>query len=161
MFPNGPQGFQFPLFPGMMFHQQPPQAIQPERPPVRIRVAMEYLSMLDHKTMPRAAASDAVCIELEKTPLVIEEEKARVVALKLLETYFEGKYELSKLEKETEKKQKEKSPLTDRITGAGMVLRCVGCGNRPAPTPTCVFCKGTGEILVFPTYSEPKEGEET
>lgn len=168
MFPMGPQhgnnpfSFSFPfLFPFQQRSDPPPR---PEIAPIRVRVAMEFLGMLDYKTMPRAAASDAVCIELETVVLEVEEKETRVKALKLLNSYFEGNYELSNLEKKAERERKEQekenAELKQRLGGAGMVLRCVGCGNRPAPIPTCQFCKGTGEILVFPTYKPPTEEAE-
>lgn len=153
--PNG-QPFMFP----MMIQHQPQQPNQPERAPIRVRTALEYLAMLDTKTMPRAAVSDATCIELDPVQLELEERETRVIALKLLNSYFEGKFQQTKQEKDIEA---QKNKPDERIKGPGMILRCVGCVDRRQlkPGEICQICKGTGEIIVFPTTSPVHGVEET
>ena len=151
MFMGGGQGM--PGFPVSFFMPQPHREPQqrPEIPPTRIRVALEVIHMLHYKEMDHGVPGDTpMCVDGKE--LHIEERETMFSALALLNTYFKGDYQASKEEKRIEKERKEKQ--SPPVKGPGMVLKCIGCGNRPHPLPNCLICKGTGDILVFSTLGD-------
>ncbi len=132
------------------FGWQPPASLAPAHsaaPPARVRFALELLQHLTHKTTSRAAANDISIEILPGQVLTREESLAQTNACRLLSDYFTGNLGPSEWEQRTE----ESDPPTRR---PGMIVRCFVCAPNP-PQATCVLCKGSGELLVFPV-AEPR-----
>lgn len=114
-----------------------------EQPPARVRVAVEFLQNLNFKTMDRIAVTDIEACCFDGDELSPTEECARDAACDLLTDYFMGKLKPSLWE---QKAISDKDPRS-----GGMVIRCMACGT--VVQQDCIFCKGTGSLLVFSTVS--------
>lgn len=115
------------------------------QPPARIRAAMEFLQNLSQKTMSEVAANDVGFETIDGQKLTTAEANAQASACHLLSDYFLGTLELDRWEK-TEIESKNR---TLHNCGPGTLLTCIVCGG--SPKPDCVFCRGMGHFLVFPT----------
>lgn len=138
------QYIQLPLQAIQTAPQQPPKRLLP---PVRIRVAMEYLAYTAIKQMKHAAAHGLGVEIISGQQLSKAESNARESAANLLNDYFNGKMETDPWEKgELEAENRRNA----RMMGgqAGAILRCIACGH--TPRENCPFCKGSGEVIMFP-----------
>ena len=108
-------------------------------------MAMEFLSMMTHKAMSRAAVSDIGIEVLPGQQLCDEEVSTQATACNLLSRYFAGKLTPDCWEKLRYEAMKQRVQQGGR---EGMVIRCIGCGHGPMPNPTCELCKGSGKIFV-------------
>jgi len=113
--------------------------------PARVRMALEFLSMMTHKTMSRAAVSDIGIEVLPWQDLCDEEVATQATACNLLSRYFAGKLTPDVWEKLRYDAMKQRVQQGGK---EGMVIRCIGCGHGPMPNPTCELCKGSGKIFV-------------
>ncbi len=91
--PGMPMPFPFP-FPGSMWGGSPPgMIIDNNEPPARVKIALEYLHSLTHKTMTRGMVNDVGFDTIEGQQLSIPELEAQSAACKMLTSYFKGKLE--------------------------------------------------------------------
>lgn len=131
---NGPQQ---PAFFPMAFPMPSAPALRDE-PPARIRMAVDFLALLIHKQMSRAAVNDISIEWAEGQKLIGSEIEAQIAACDLLTKYFEGKLRPDVFEKrETE--------------DLGAIIRCPGCfaqGN--ADGTVCDVCCGRGRVYIKP-----------
>ncbi len=136
-----------PFFMPIMQPQAPPSEILPYAlPPLRIRVALDFLNQLSAKMAVRAACSESQVIELDGQKLTTAEANAQASACNLLVDYFLGSLKPDRWEKEAfDRIQKEANPLN-----MGTIINCFSCSPNP-PKPSCKFCHGGGSVLVVPT----------
>jgi hypothetical protein len=123
----------------------PPQqreSVQPQAPPARVRVALEFLRDLTFKTMPKVAINDVAIEDVPLQKLTAEEEAAQDAACFLLSSYFNGRLQLNVQEKSELEQSK-------RADGPGVVMKCQLCYGGPI-NPGCALCKGSGNVIVFP-----------
>ncbi len=127
------------------------QLPEPQRPgdevPARVRLAMEYLSHCTMKTMVRGMANDVGFDTIEGQKLTEEESSAHGVACLLLQKYFRGCLKPSASEHLVLDAMEDKQD--DATSGSGMLMRCFSCAPNP-PRPECPFCRGQGEVIVYP-----------
>ncbi len=144
--------FQFVQIPVSALNQHQPQ--YPPRnmmPPVRIRMALEYLQYTTMKQMKQGAVTSMAIEFVNGQQLSKAEANARESAANLLSEYFSGKMEADQWEKGELDSEKVKSA---RLMGGqpGAILSCIACGTRRRPE--CPFCKGSGEVIMFPNKLE-------
>jgi hypothetical protein len=113
--------------------------------PARVRMAMEFLGMLTHKTMSRAAVSDIGIEVLPGQQLCDEEVATQATACNLLSRYFAGKLTPDCWEKLRYDAMKQRAQHGGR---EGIIIRCISCGHGPMPNPSCELCKGSGKVFV-------------
>ncbi len=144
--------FQFVAIPNFQ-QAQPAQPINQSRlyPPVRVRTAMEYLHYTVMKQLKRAAVNDISIEVIHGQQLSRAEMNARESAANLINDYFNGRVEADQWEQGELESTKEKSK---RLMGGstGAIMTCIACGHNPRPN--CAFCKGSGEVIMFPNKSE-------
>jgi hypothetical protein len=129
-----------------------------DTPPTRVLVAMEFLAFLSAKQQTRAA-SNAYQIELIKgLPLTTAESNAQASACNLLNDYFHGKVKSSP----SDKLQKE--VVLDILDGniasnqsSGKVIKCFACGFDQPPKANCIFCDGSGGLVVYSVVDRGNE----
>lgn len=139
--------FQFPMIPMPMMS---PHRSQDVLPPARVRAALEFLTDLTFKTMPRVAVNDISIEEIEGQRLSQHEARAQQNACNMLCDYFTGSLAPDFWERE---KIRLENANVNGMSGPGTVIRCLACSPGP-PRPDCHLCKGGGTILVFPTAEE-------
>lgn len=132
------------------FHEMLPFLVpQPDRrPPARITTALEFLRDLSFKTMDRAAISDVAIEVIPGSKLTDSEQNTRVAACSVLEDYFLGRLQ------PTQQEQLEQKKLEEDDSDVGGTMRCLACDPRIKPSPNCIYCKGSGFILVLPAPTE-------
>jgi hypothetical protein len=146
---------QFPFLPFPFPVPQGNTIIEPDRDiPQRIRVAMEFLQFLAHKTSPRIAVNEGTIEEFPGQKLQPFEINAQLNACELLSDYFKGNLKFDRYEKEQRRPPEfievEREDNSPPIMGPGNVIQCKVC--KPGKChPDCIFCKGSGSMLVFPT----------
>lgn len=127
---NGqPTGFFPMIFP---FQQAPAPK---DEPPARVRQAVEFLVLLTHKMMPRAAVNDLSIEWYEGQKLIGPEVEAQIAACDLLTRYFKGQFKADALEK--------KEPQD-----WGSAINCPICLGRI--NEDCEVCQGKGRVLIKP-----------
>lgn len=137
---NGPNGgMMFPFFMPQRQNQPPEE----KEPPMRVRIAMDYLRLLTHKTSDGAVPHGVGAEVIPGQKLVPAETAAQTAACELLKTYFHGELELDAWE---ERDQELKDTL-----GPGKLMSCLLCQSKNGPDPSCTLCRGAGTILVYPT----------
>lgn len=108
--------------------------------PGRVKLAVQFLQDLSHKTMDRAAVNDLSIEVIQGQKLKCPEENAQSAACNMLIAYFRGELEPDKYDHKTRENQ---SP--------GTILRCFICGGKGAVSSVpCELCKTSGTILVYP-----------
>lgn len=109
-----------------------------DEPPARIRLAVDFLALLIHKQMPRAAVNDISIEWAEGQKLIGSEVEAQIAACDLLTRYFEGKLRPDIFERqETE--------------DLGAIIRCPCCFAQAATDGTvCDVCEGRGRVFIKP-----------
>lgn len=128
--------------------QQPPED---REPPMRIRVAMDFLRLVTHKTSDGAVPHGVGAEHIEGQKLVPAETAAQTAACELLRNYFRGELKPDVWE-EKAKEEKKENPA-----GVGRLISCVLCSGKQRPDPDCVFCKGMGTLLIYPTSASGGE----
>lgn len=114
-----------------------------QSPPPRVKVAMDLIQFLSMKTMTKVFVNEVGFHPEEGQSLTTAEANAQATACNMLNDYFLGKMKITEWEKSSERK----------IEGTGTILQCFACA--PGPTKSsCKLCKGTGQLLVFPTSEE-------
>lgn len=118
--------------------------------PARVQMALSFLQDLNIKTMERIAANDVGFETVEGQKLVDEEVWAKNAACNLLRKYFDGSLRPNEWERLL-LRSGPKYPPNEK----GVLINCIQChGHYSPPRPDCVFCRGTGSLLVFPTASK-------
>jgi hypothetical protein len=113
-------------------------------PPVRVKMAMEYLRHTTIKTMTRIVANDMEIFESEGQDLTTAESNAQASAANAVNDYIKGTLELTEVEKED-------SRFNVVPKGkVGMYMKCFACFPPGPPNSNCSVCEGYGHILVFP-----------
>lgn len=136
-----------PWMPWMQQGEQPQQQYMPDLiVPARVHQAMDFLALISQKTQQRAAASENQIELIDGQKLCGEEENARDSACVCLAKYFDGKLQPDVWEKLRYEFMRKRVEMAGR---EGSILRCISCGSRPIPNPSCELCKGTGRIMVM------------
>ena len=151
-FPMGfnPYGFFFPQpVPQETMQNGPPDLIVPKR----VAVALEFLTQMSFKQMPRAVANEHQLEVLDPPSLSQEETATQDAALQLLTRYFDGKLEHDPWEnlRYSYINKRTQNNLIDP-EAEGSLLRCLVCSSLPSPSPSCPLCKGSGKIITFPVF---------
>jgi hypothetical protein len=118
--------------------------------PARVRVALEYLSLLTSKTMVRAAVNDMAIQEIPGQELSSEEVTAQATACNMLSFYFAGKMPADYWERlDAEDRAYQRGE-------GGELSPCFNCRGINANTLTknCHFCRGNGFVFVTPAVME-------
>lgn len=141
-------------FPMMAIQQVSPP--DHNEPPARIRVAMELLAMFTVKTTDKVIPSGEFnCHTLDGQKLTEQEEIARSRACIMLQDYFLGRMEPNTWEQKLLDPPKGLTPVGNQ---PGRVIVCFHCASSSGtPKRSCVFCKGTGMLLIYPTEGEKAE----
>lgn len=134
-------------FPFQYFLPRPHQQQEEKEPPMRVRVAMDYLRLLTHKTSDGAVPHGVGAEVIAGQKLVPAETAAQTAACELLKIYFHGDLEPDVWE---EKQQEEQN----KVDEPGKLISCFLCQARSHVDPNCSICRGTGTILVYPTGGE-------
>lgn len=135
--------------------EQAQQPVSDDIVPARVNKAMEFMAMLTHKTMQRAAISEIAIELIDGQRLSPEEEYTATAALQLLSRYFDGKLKPDMWEMlpvAAMKRQAERGNIP------GQLLHCIACTPGPA-NPRCPLCHGTGRIMVTPVGPAQQDGE--
>lgn len=130
----------------------PQQPVPTNQAPARVLAAMSFLQDLTLKTMVRAAVDNHGSLqEVPGQKLSKEEQDAQAAACQLLADYFRTSYDLDQWEnKQVGDACENPAVPSDR---RGLLVNCFAC---PANNPRdgCMFCKGTGAVLVFSPVKE-------
>jgi hypothetical protein len=147
--------------------QQPQQSQLPfSDPPCRVKVALEFLSLLTLKTMTRMGAgpSTLYVAEVDGQKLTATEESAQSSACSMLESYFDGKLRpdvWEQLQLDLVKQEARECNMPSSPTGQpGMLMDCMMCLHRGKKSKECPMCKGAYQVLIFPTLPPPKEEDD-
>ena len=141
--------FPYPVsVPFMVGGQQDRNSFLENDPPARVKLALEYLSQLLIKTMPRAAASEHTIEWAPEAKLSANEVAAQGAACSLLVKYFSG--DLKPDGWETQRKQAGNKEI-QKGGKVGTYMRCFGCA--PEFTGECNICNGRRTVLVIPSGS--------
>lgn len=151
--PMGPSNMGGMPFPFMIFdptaHQQPHPSPPPENfVPARIRVALEFMSMLHHKQMKRGMIGEGTGNHLEIDGLEPTPEEAATSdsAAQLLAKYFDGK--LGSDIWEDLRHQMIKQRIERDTYQTGNLVACPIC--RGETGAACQLCHGGGMVIISP-----------
>jgi hypothetical protein len=126
-------------------NQQNPLNLLDNDPPARIKVALDFLSQMTVKVMPRAAANN-ISIEWSTPPkLNANEIAAQGAACSLLVKYFSGDLEADGWE---DQRKKAANISMKPKKQPGTLMRCFGCA--PEFTGDCHICGGRRTLMVYP-----------
>ncbi len=141
------QNNQFPM-PLMLLSQQPQtmQQVQQEEEPVRVRIAMELLNQFTFKTMDRIAINEVAVQTVDGQKLTTGESNLQATACNFLNDYLLGRVKKDRYERSKEEKQECNLPDTDE---PGTLIRCFNCIINN-PSADCIFCRGSGSVIVYP-----------
>lgn len=139
------QNSQMPMLPLIQLPMMGGQSSPQEEEPARVRIALEVLQHLSFKTMIRAAVNDLAIEQIDGQELTTGESNLQATACNFLNDYLAGKMKPDRLERVRERLAYT-SPVGDEL---GMLIRCFNCAPQP-PSPTCPFCHGKGNVLVYP-----------
>ncbi len=114
--------------------------------PVRIRAAMEFISLISAKQAARAAVWDSGCEWADKLELSKAEANARESAANLLAEYFSGKMDMDQWESEKYLKAKLNKPYPSTEP---FLMKCVSCSPGRG-REDCPLCRGSGQVLIYP-----------
>ncbi len=151
MNPNMP-----PFMPYPMMGMGPPMMTTPDYhpgdpPPTRVRIAMEMLRDLTHKTMNRVAVNDVSIEEIKGQGLTTAESNLQASAANILNEYFKGKMKMNQWERS---EYRGNNPQSSSLMMQGMIMNCILCNmgkeEGHIPNPECSMCRGCGEVVVFP-----------
>ena len=146
---NGQQmsPFPFPIpYPFLGGSQQTPGLLDNDAP-ARVKVAIEFLSQLALKTLPRAAATEHVIEWADMPKLTANEISAQGAACSMLIKYFGGDLTLDTWEM---MRQKAASKGTVPSTKPGTLLRCFACASEF--DCDCKVCSNKRTLLVYHSY---------
>jgi hypothetical protein len=124
-----------------------------EEAPARVRTALEFLQHLTFKTMDRAAVTDIKVEVVEGQKLTEDEVDSHKRACELLGDYFSGTLKPDMWEKLLSQRSDSPPPGVK-----GRVIMCFACAPQP-PNPSCVFCRGQGNLLIYPVGNGHGGGE--
>jgi len=129
-----------------------------EAPPLRVQVALEYITLMANKAASRIAANDLKIEEIPGQKLTKAELNTQTTAAHILNEYFLGKLPLDRFEKRDAKKKipaitiemdDEEDEPEERDGGTTMpCFECVVAHG--AVNPQCERCKGKGNLIFFP-----------
>ena len=148
---------QQPAFFPMAFPIQGP-SVREDQPPARVRLAVDFLALLIHKQMPRAAVNDMAIEWAEGQKLTGPEVESHIAACDLLTDYFRGRLRSDPWEKQLMNRERLRTELEKEQATAGhgktcLAMRCLNCPTGH-PRPDCVMCRGSGNVLVYPMNDE-------
>jgi len=132
------------LPPGWQAEQQQQQA--PDIiVPMRVNKALEFVALMNQKTMTRAAVSESQIQQIDGQQLTSEEGACLATAANLLSHYFAGKLTpdvWEALRVDALRHEVERAGLM------GKLMPCIVCCTPGPVQPNCFLCNGTGKILV-------------
>jgi hypothetical protein len=143
-FSNSQYPIQFP-FSFTVPSQQSSPGLMDNESPARVRIALEVLSQLTSKVMPRAAATDNSIEWADMPKLTGNETALQGAACSLLIDYLGGKLKMDRWE-ETRHKASTRGLVPNK---PGVLLRCHVCA--PDFTDDCRICANKRTILVYPS----------
>lgn len=116
--------------------------------PARVKTALEFLSQLTIKTMPRAAINDISIEWSNPEKLTANELSAQGAACNLLIRYFSGDLKPDGWESLRKKVATSKMIPSDK---PGTVMRCFGC--MPDFSGDCTICDNKRTVIVYPSHN--------
>lgn len=118
--------------------------------PQRINVAMEYCNFIAARMTPRIAVTELNVEVVEPKELTDDEANAYATANRVISQYLGGQLPMDAWEKV------KVVELIEQNSSSGHVMSCFACGSNRSPIvrSKCVFCKGTGSIIVSPVVAE-------
>ena len=122
--------------------------------PARVRIAMQFLQSLTHKTMPKVAISETLIEQINGQELSTAERNAQATACNLINDYFLGKLKPDFWDKLlVEDYQADCTQSAQEVSAnPSRYLRCFSCLDEIKTD--CIICNGAGHVLITPVVGK-------